>query len=57
MGRLNDRARARQEIASAAPLLCGRDWSKVRGFLEAAASQGEVRGALAGAQQGQQAAG
>ncbi len=38
-GRLNDRARARQGLAEAAPLLCGRDWTKVRGYLEAAASQ------------------
>jgi hypothetical protein len=38
-GRLNDRAWARQQIAVAAPLLDGRDWSKVRGFLEAAESQ------------------
>ena len=38
-GRLNDRAWARQQIAAASPLLCGRDWSKVRGFLEAAESQ------------------
>ena len=38
-GRLNDRAWARQQIALAAPLLCGREWSKVRGFLEAAESQ------------------
>lgn len=38
-GRLNDRAWARQQIAAAVPLLEGRDWSKVRGFLEAAESQ------------------
>jgi len=38
-GRLNDRAWAQQQIAGALPLLCGRDWSKVRGFLEAAESQ------------------
>jgi hypothetical protein len=37
-GRLNDRAEARRRIAAALPLLCGRDWSKVRGFLEAAES-------------------
>ena len=33
-GRLNDREWARQQIAAALPLLGGRDWSKVRGFLE-----------------------
>jgi hypothetical protein len=38
-GRLNDRDGARQQIALASPLLCGQDWSKVRGFLEAAESQ------------------
>jgi hypothetical protein len=38
-GRLNDRLWARQQIAGASPLLCGRDWSKVRGLLEAAESQ------------------
>ncbi|MCA1695486.1 MAG: hypothetical protein LC749_12560, partial [Actinobacteria bacterium] len=38
-GRLNDRPWARQQIAEASPLLCGRDWSKVRGFLEATESQ------------------
>ena len=37
-GRLNDREWARQQIAAALPLLGGRDWSKVRGFLEAAES-------------------
>jgi hypothetical protein len=37
-GHLNDRVGARQQIAAALPLLCGRDWSKVRGFLEAAES-------------------
>jgi hypothetical protein len=37
-GRLNDRAWAQQQIAGALPLLGGRDWSKVRGFLEASAS-------------------
>jgi hypothetical protein len=37
-GRLNDRDGARQQIAAALPLLAGRDWSKVRGFLEAHAS-------------------
>ena len=37
-GRLNDRQWARQQIAAALPLLGGRDWSKVRGFLEAAES-------------------
>ncbi len=37
-GRLNDRQWARQQIATALPLLGGRDWSKVRGFLAAAAS-------------------
>jgi hypothetical protein len=34
-GRLNDRAWAEAQIASALPLLCGRHWSKVRGFLQA----------------------
>ena len=38
-GRLNDRRWAQQQIAAALPLLCGRDWSKVRSFLEAAESQ------------------
>jgi hypothetical protein len=33
-GQLNDRAWAEQEIALALPLLSGREWSKVRGFLE-----------------------
>jgi hypothetical protein len=37
-GCLNDREWARQQIAAAWPLLAGRDWSKVRGFLEASAS-------------------
>jgi len=37
-GCLNDRVWARQQIAAAWPLLAGRDWSKVRGFLEASAS-------------------
>jgi hypothetical protein len=37
-GRLNDRGGARQQIAAALPLLTGRDWSQVRGFLEANAS-------------------
>jgi hypothetical protein len=37
-GRLNDREWAHQQIAAALPLLGGRDWSKVRGFLETAAS-------------------
>jgi hypothetical protein len=37
-GRLNDRARARQEIAAALPTLCGGEWSKVRGLLGAEAS-------------------
>jgi len=37
-GRLNDRAWAQQQIALALPLLGGRGWSKVRGFLAAAAS-------------------
>jgi hypothetical protein len=34
-GLLNDRAWAQEQIAGALPLLCGRDWSKVRGFLAA----------------------
>ena len=34
-GRLNDRAWAEQQIALALPLLSGREWSKVRGFLQA----------------------
>jgi hypothetical protein len=34
-GRLNDRAWAEQQIAVALPLLSGRAWSKVRGFLQA----------------------
>jgi hypothetical protein len=34
-GDLNDRAWAEQEIAVAQPLLSGRAWSKVRGFLQA----------------------
>jgi hypothetical protein len=38
-GCLNDRLWARLQIAGASPLLCGGDWSKVRGFLEAAESQ------------------
>jgi hypothetical protein len=33
-GHLNDRAWAEQQIASALPLLAGREWSKVRNFLE-----------------------
>jgi hypothetical protein len=33
-GRLNDRARAEQQIAWALPLLLGREWSKVRNFLQ-----------------------
>ncbi|MBV8084049.1 MAG: hypothetical protein JO247_04455, partial [Chloroflexi bacterium] len=37
-GCLNDRDGARQQIAAALPLLAGRDWSKVRTFLEAATS-------------------
>lgn len=37
-GRRNDRQWACQQIAAAWPLLGGRDWSKVRGFLEAAES-------------------
>lgn len=37
-GGLNDRVWARQQIAAALPRLAGRDWSKVRGFLEASAS-------------------
>jgi hypothetical protein len=37
-GHLNDREWARQQITAALPLLGGRDWSKVRGFLEAAQS-------------------
>lgn len=38
-GRLNDRQGAQEQIAAALPLLGGRDWSKVRGFLEARASR------------------
>jgi hypothetical protein len=34
-GHLNDRGWAQQQITAALPLLGGRDWSKVRGFLEA----------------------
>jgi hypothetical protein len=34
-GRLNDRAWAQEQIARALPVLSGREWSKVRGFLEA----------------------
>jgi len=34
-GHLNDRAWAEQQIALALPLLSGRRWSKVRGFLQA----------------------
>ena len=34
-GRLNDRVWAQQQIASVLPHLCGRHWSKVRGFLQA----------------------
>jgi hypothetical protein len=34
-GRLNDRAWASQQIALALPLLSGREWSKVRGLLQA----------------------
>jgi len=34
-GRLNDRPRAQQQIASVLPHLSGRHWSKVRGFLQA----------------------
>src|SRR5581483_1187944 len=34
-GRLNDRSRASQQIALALPLLSGREWSKVRGLLQA----------------------
>jgi hypothetical protein len=34
-GHLNDRAWAEQQIALALPLLSGREWSKVRGFLQA----------------------
>jgi hypothetical protein len=33
-GRLNDRAWAEQQIALAVPVLSGREWSKVRGFLQ-----------------------
>ena len=35
-GQLNDRVWAQQPIAAALPHLCGRPWSKVRGFLQAA---------------------
>jgi hypothetical protein len=34
-GRLNDRARAGERIALALPMLSGREWSKVRGLLQA----------------------
>jgi hypothetical protein len=34
-GLLNDRAWAEQQIALALPMLLGREWSKVRGFLQA----------------------
>jgi hypothetical protein len=34
-GRLNDRAWAQERIAVALPVLSGREWSKVRGFLQA----------------------
>jgi hypothetical protein len=34
-GQLNDRAWAEQQLALALPMLSGREWSKVRGFLEA----------------------
>jgi hypothetical protein len=34
-GPLNDRAWAEQQIALALPMLSGREWSKVRGFLQA----------------------
>jgi hypothetical protein len=34
-GHLNDRAWAERQIATALPLLSGRAWSKVRGFLQA----------------------
>jgi hypothetical protein len=34
-GHLNDRAWAEQQIALALPVLSGREWSKVRGFLQA----------------------
>jgi hypothetical protein len=34
-GRLNDRAWARERIALALPVLSGREWSKVRGLLQA----------------------
>ena len=34
-GHLNDRAWAEQQIARALPMLSGREWSKVRGFLQA----------------------
>jgi hypothetical protein len=34
-GQLNDRARAERQIATALPLLSGRAWSKVHGFLQA----------------------
>lgn len=33
-GRLNDRARAEQQIALALPVLSGREWSKVRNYLQ-----------------------
>jgi hypothetical protein len=34
-GQLNDRAWAREQVALALPQLSGRDWTKVRGFLQA----------------------
>jgi hypothetical protein len=34
-GRLNDRSRAQERIASALPRLSGREWSKVRNYLQA----------------------
>jgi hypothetical protein len=37
-GRLNDRAWAQEQIGWALPVLSGREWSKVRGFLQAEAT-------------------
>ena len=37
-GRLNDRTWAREQIAQALPQLSGREWSKVRGFLQTEAT-------------------
>jgi hypothetical protein len=37
-GRLNDRAWAQEQIGLALPMLSGREWSKLRGFLQAEAT-------------------